>query len=114
MAVRDHATAAETSAVLDEAHLGDIQGALGTIRVEDTGARRTWFARLLTLAAIVGPGLIVMVGDNDAGGVATYAQAGQNYGLSLLWVLPLLVPVLIVNQEMVVRLGAVTGVGHAA
>jgi NRAMP (natural resistance-associated macrophage protein)-like metal ion transporter len=54
-----------------------------------------------------------MVGDNDAGGVATYAQAGQNYGYSLLWTLLLLVPVLIVNQEMVVRLGAVTGVGHA-
>jgi Mn2+/Fe2+ NRAMP family transporter len=67
----------------------------------------------LTLLAIVGPGIIVMVGDNDAGGVATYAQAGQNYGYSLLWVLLLLVPVLIVNQEMVVRLGAVTGVGHA-
>ena len=61
----------------------------------------------------MGPGLIVMVGDNDAGGVATYSQAGQNYGTSLLWVLLLLVPVLIVNQEMVVRLGAVTGVGHA-
>ena len=61
----------------------------------------------------MGPGLIVMVGDNDAGGVATYAQAGQNYGYSLLWTLVLLVPVLIVNQEMVVRLGAVTGVGHA-
>jgi NRAMP (natural resistance-associated macrophage protein)-like metal ion transporter len=55
----------------------------------------------------------VMVGDNDAGGVATYSQAGQNYGTSLLWVLLLLIPVLIVNQEMVVRLGAVTGVGHA-
>ena len=54
-----------------------------------------------------------MVGDNDAGGVSTYAQAGQNYGLTLLWTLPLLIPVLIVNQEMVVRLGAVTGVGHA-
>jgi Mn2+/Fe2+ NRAMP family transporter len=54
-----------------------------------------------------------MVGDNDAGGVSTYAQAGQNYGYSLLWVLLLLIPVLIVNQEMVVRLGAVTGVGHA-
>jgi Mn2+/Fe2+ NRAMP family transporter len=54
-----------------------------------------------------------MVGDNDAGGVATYAQAGQNYRLTLLWTLVLLVPVLIVNQEMVVRLGAVTGVGHA-
>jgi Mn2+/Fe2+ NRAMP family transporter len=67
----------------------------------------------MTLLAIVGPGIIVMVGDNDAGGVATYAQAGQNYGYSLLWVLLLLIPVLIVNQEMVVRLGAVTGVGHA-
>jgi Mn2+/Fe2+ NRAMP family transporter len=54
-----------------------------------------------------------MVGDNDAGGVSTYAQAGQNYGYSLLWTLVLLIPVLIVNQEMVVRLGAVTGVGHA-
>jgi len=101
------------TAVLDEAHLGDIQGALGTIRVHDEGQRRNWRGRLLTLLAIMGPGLIVMVGDNDAGGVATYAQAGQNYGLSLLWTLPLLIPVLIVNQEMVVRLGAVTGVGHA-
>jgi len=54
-----------------------------------------------------------MVGDNDAGGVSTYAQAGQDYGYSLLWTLVLLVPVLIVNQEMVVRLGAVTGLGQA-
>ena len=67
----------------------------------------------MALLAIIGPGLIVMVGDNDAGGVATYSQVGQNYGTSLLWVLLLVVPVLIVNQEMVVRLGAVTGVGHA-
>lgn len=102
-----------SSAVLDEAHVGDIRGALGTIRQQDVAGRRGWGARLLTLAAIVGPGIIVMVGDNDAGGVATYSQAGQNYGTSLLWVLPLLIPVLIVNQEMVVRLGAVTGVGHA-
>jgi Mn2+/Fe2+ NRAMP family transporter len=100
------------TAVLDDAHLGDIEGAFGTIRVQDVGARRTWGARLLTFAAILGPGIIVMVGDNDAGGVSTYSQAGQNYGTSLLWVLPLLIPVLIVNQEMVVRLGAVTGVGH--
>ncbi|HZU81101.1 MAG TPA: NRAMP family divalent metal transporter, partial [Acidimicrobiales bacterium] len=101
------------SAVLDEAHLGDIQGAFGTISQHDVGSRKSWRTRLLTLAAIIGPGIIVMVGDNDAGGVSTYAQAGQNYGLSLLWTLPLLIPVLIVNQEMVVRLGAVTGVGHA-
>src|ERR1019366_6438093 len=100
-------------AVLDSAHVGDIQGAFGTIGQHDIGARRSWRARALALAAIIGPGLIVMVGDNDAGGVATYSQAGQNYGTSLLWVLLLLIPVLIVNQEMVVRLGAVTGVGHA-
>ncbi|PPJ02073.1 manganese transporter [Nocardia nova] len=101
------------SAVLDSAHLGDIEGALGRIRLSDSDHPRTLRTRALTLLAIVGPGLIVMVGDNDAGGVATYAQAGQNYGYSLLWVLLLLIPVLIVNQEMVVRLGAVTGVGHA-
>jgi Mn2+/Fe2+ NRAMP family transporter len=99
--------------VLDEAHLGDIEGALGRIRVGDDGGRRGLRRRLVTFLAIMGPGLIVMVGDNDAGGVSTYAEAGQNYGYSLLWVLLLLIPVLIVNQEMVVRLGAVTGVGHA-
>lgn len=101
------------SAVLDSAHLGDIHGAFGTLRHHDVEPRRSWRARLSTLLAIMGPGLIVMIGDNDAGGVATYAQAGQNYGTSLLWTLLLLVPVLIVNQEMCVRLGAVTGVGHA-
>src|SRR5712664_3681644 len=101
------------TAHLDEAHVGDIQGAWGTIRRGDTARRKTWFQRLLTLLVIMGPGLVVMIGDNDAGGVATYAQAGQNYGTSLLWTLFLLIPVLIVNQEMVLRLGAVSGVGHA-
>ncbi|MGD0454907.1 MAG: Nramp family divalent metal transporter [Solirubrobacteraceae bacterium] len=81
--------------------------------MHDTGERHGWRSRAMALLAIMGPGLIVMVGDNDAGGVSTYAQAGQNYGTSLLWVLLLLIPVLIVNQEMVIRLGAVTGVGHA-
>jgi Mn2+/Fe2+ NRAMP family transporter len=103
---------ARPTAVLDQAHLGNIEGALGRIRVDEEHFAG-WRRRLVTFLAIVGPGLIVMVGDNDAGGVSTYAQAGQNYGYSLLWVLLLLIPVLIVNQEMVVRLGAVTGVGHA-
>src|SRR6201996_2502157 len=105
--------AAPRTAVLDSAHVGDIEGALGRISLSDTDRPRTLKVRLATMLAIIGPGLIVMVGDNDAGGVATYAQAGQNYRYSLLWVLLLLIPVLIVNQEMVVRLGAVTGVGHA-
>ncbi|SEC03285.1 Nramp family divalent metal transporter [Paenibacillus sp. GP183] len=109
----DQQTLNSKSAVLDSAHLGDINGALGTVKQDDHAPRKTWGAILRTLLAIMGPGLIVMVGDNDAGGIATYAQAGQNYGTSLLWVLLLLLPVLIVNQEMVVRLGLVTGVGHA-
>jgi Mn2+/Fe2+ NRAMP family transporter len=92
---------------------GEIRGAFGTIKLEDRTPSRTWRQRLLTLAAIMGPGIIVLVGDNDAGGVSTYAQAGQDAGYTLLWTLILLVPVLIVNQEMVVRLGAVTGLGLA-
>jgi Mn2+/Fe2+ NRAMP family transporter len=101
------------TAVLDEAHIGDINGAFGTIRHGDHGPRIGWRARAMTLLAILGPGLIVMVGDNDAGAFSTYTQAGQNYGTTLLWTLMLLIPVLYVNQEMVLRLGAVSGVGHA-
>jgi len=100
-------------AALDEAHVGHIHGAFGTILHGDVAPRETWKHRLITLMAILGPGLIVMVGDNDAGAFATYGQAGQNYGTTLLWTLALLIPVLYVNQEMVLRLGAVTGVGHA-
>jgi Mn2+/Fe2+ NRAMP family transporter len=68
--------------------------------------------RLFAFLVVMGPGIIVMIGDNDAGGVTTYAQAGQAYGYSLLWLFPVLLVVLFVAQEMVGRLGAVTGVGH--
>ena len=100
-------------AALDTAHIGDIEGAFGTIRLGDEAPRAGLKARLMTLLAVIGPGLIVMTGDNDAGAFGTYTQAGQNYGTSLLWVLLLLVPVLYVNQEMVLRLGVISGVGHA-
>ncbi|MFE3191299.1 NRAMP family divalent metal transporter [Nocardia sp. NPDC059240] len=111
-----HSTVADSpnpGAVMDSAHVGDIVGALGRVGQHDTSEGRTRWQRFRMLLAIMGPGLIVMVGDNDAGGVATYAQAGQNYGMALVWTLVLLIPVLYVNQEMVVRLGAVAGVGHA-
>src|ERR1700720_3885942 len=113
MSNRNIRNAGPRTAVLDAAHIGDIEGALGTIYQGDTRHRKTWKARFATLLAIIGPGLIVMVGDNDAGAFGTYTQAGQNYGTALLWTLVLLIPVLYVNQEMVLRLGAVTGVGHA-
>src|ERR1700726_4280795 len=98
---------------LDTAHVGDIRGALGTIDHGDTAPRNGWGGRPRSLLPILGPGLIVMAGDNDAGAFSTYSQAGQNYGDTLLWTLVLLIPVLYVNQEMVIRLGGVTGVGHA-
>jgi Mn2+/Fe2+ NRAMP family transporter len=113
MNFRPNIDAAVSISVLDEAHIGHIHGAFGTILQGDTRPRESWKHRLQTLLAILGPGLIVMVGDNDAGAFGTYTQAGQNYGTALLWTLLLLIPVLYVNQEMVLRLGAVTGVGHA-
>ena len=104
---------AERRSVLDRAHRGDIEGALGRVGASDTGPRRTLRTRMATLLGIMGPGIVVMVADNDAGGLSLYAAAGQNHGLGLLWLLLLLAPVLFITQEMVARLGAVTGAGHA-
>jgi NRAMP (natural resistance-associated macrophage protein)-like metal ion transporter len=69
-----------------------------------------WFAIFLT---VTGPGVIVMIADNDAGGITTYAATGARYGYGLLWFLIILGPVAYVIQEMTVRLGAVTKRGHA-
>jgi Mn2+/Fe2+ NRAMP family transporter len=89
------------------------------VEVEATSVRgmvvkSKWLHNLLTFLVVFGPGLIVMVADNDAGAVSTYSQAGAQYGNHLLWVLALLLPVTYFIQEMVVRLGIATGKGHAA
>jgi Mn2+/Fe2+ NRAMP family transporter len=73
-----------------------------------------WRRNLLLFLLVFGPGLIVMEADNDAGAVTTYTQAGAQYGLHLLWVLVLLLPITYFCQEMVARLGIATGEGHAA
>jgi len=69
--------------------------------------------RTLIFLAVLGPGLITMVADNDAGGISTYAVTGSKYGFSLLWIFFILVPMAFYVQEMTVRLGAVTKRGHA-
>lgn len=69
--------------------------------------------RGLILLAVIGPGIITMIADNDAGGISTYAQTGAKTGFSLLWVFIILVPMAYYIQEMTVRLGAVTKRGHA-
>ncbi len=62
---------------------------------------------------IAGPGIIVMVADNDAGGITTYSVTGARFSFHLIWFLVLLGPVAYFVQEMTVRLGAVTKRGHA-
>ena len=69
--------------------------------------------RGLILLAVIGPGIITMVADNDAGGISTYAQTGAKTGFNLLWAFIILVPMAYYVQEMTVRLGAVTKRGHA-
>jgi Mn2+/Fe2+ NRAMP family transporter len=76
--------------------------------------RSLWKKHLLTFLMVFGPGLIVMEADNDAGAVSTYMQAGGQYGLHLLWILIVLLPICYFVQEMVARLGIATGKGHAA
>jgi NRAMP (natural resistance-associated macrophage protein)-like metal ion transporter len=69
--------------------------------------------RSAILLAVLGPGLITMIADNDAGGISTYAVTGSKYGFNLLWVFIILIPMAYFVQEMTVRLGAVTKRGHA-
>ena len=67
--------------------------------------------RLLFFLSIVGPGIITANVDNDAGGITTYSLAGAHYGYGLLWSLIPITVLLIMVQEMVARLGVVTGKG---
>ena len=73
-----------------------------------------WLQRVLLAMTLVGPGILVMIADNDAGGVITYAQTGATYGIGF-FIPAILLGGLIayVVQEMTVRLGAVTHRGHA-
>jgi Mn2+/Fe2+ NRAMP family transporter len=67
--------------------------------------------RLLAFLAIMGPGLVTSTADNDAGGIATYSTLGAAYGYQMLWILLLITLSLGVVQEMVARMGVVTGKG---
>jgi NRAMP (natural resistance-associated macrophage protein)-like metal ion transporter len=74
---------------------------------------RRFRIRLLIFLAVLGPGMITANVDNDAGGIYTYSLAGAKFGFSLLWTLIPITVALIVVQEMVARMGAVTGKGLA-
>ena len=75
---------------------------------------RSPLRNLLLFLLLIGPGILVMIGDNDAGGVITYATTGARYGIGFFVpFLLLMIPVAYVVQEMTVRLGAVSQKGHA-
>src|SRR5512147_1299266 len=74
---------------------------------------RGWKTRAFIFLAVIGPGIITANVDNDAGGIYTYSDAGARFGYSLLWTLIPITVALIVVQEMVARMGVVTGKGLA-
>jgi NRAMP (natural resistance-associated macrophage protein)-like metal ion transporter len=71
------------------------------------------FRRLFILLAVIGPGLITTNAGNDAGAIATYSQAGAEFGYQMLWILALITVSLAVVNEMGARMGVVTGKGLA-
>ena len=75
--------------------------------------RRVWLHQLLILLSVIGPGLITANVDNDATGITGYSLAGAQYGYGLLWAVVLVTISLAVVQEMVARMGVVTGKGLA-
>ena len=62
-----------------------------------------WWKAIRLYLIIAGPGLVVMIADNDAGGITTYAATGAKYGYHLIWFLLILIPVAYYVQEMTVR-----------
>jgi NRAMP (natural resistance-associated macrophage protein)-like metal ion transporter len=84
------------------------RGAQGVSRVRRTVERRP---RVFIFLAVLGPGVITACAGNDAGGIATFASVGADYGYRLLWILIPLTFSLGIVQEMCARMGAVTGKG---
>ena len=88
--------------------------AVDRLRIKSERLKRTGMSKFLLAIALIGPGIIVMIADNDAGGVITYAQSGSIFGLGFfLPFMLLMIPVAYIVQEMTVRLAAVTRRGHA-
>ncbi|MGA2778861.1 MAG: divalent metal cation transporter [Steroidobacteraceae bacterium] len=69
-------------------------------------------SRWSRFAVVVGPGLVVMLADTDAGSIITAAQSGAQWGYRLLLLQLILIPILFVVQELTVRLGIVSSRGH--
>src|SRR5579872_5555478 len=86
----------------------------GADRLESAGLWRTLWARVKEHPlSRVGPGLITGAADDDPSGIATYSQAGAQFGLNMLWTMPLTYPLMAAIQSLCGRIGRVTGQGLA-
>jgi Mn2+/Fe2+ NRAMP family transporter len=86
---------------------------ISTIKAADAGKAGKRFTRLrfLALLAVLGPGLLAGLADDDPAGITTYSQLGAGYGYQLLWVLTISTAALILFQQLGARIGVVTGQG---
>lgn len=75
---------------------------------------RKHYGRFGRFVRVLGPGVVTGAADDDPSGIATYSQAGAVYGYGLLWLFPIMFPLLLAVQESCARIGAVTGSGLAA
>ena len=96
---------------LDDLELADLEARPAKWLPVNPRRFRQWRKHFLVFLAVVGPGIITANVDNDAGGILTYSQAGAGFGYSLLWTLVPITVALMVVQEMVARMGVVTGKG---
>ena len=76
--------------------------------------RRSNRSKILSILAVMGPGLLTSLAGNDAVGIATYSNAGATYGYGQLWTVPLMCLLLVVVQETSARMGCATGKGFAS
>lgn len=103
-----------TSSVENSPRPTPSHGTPGTPTGRPPGIRRSLRRRLLVILGFMGPGIIAANAGNDAGGIATYASAGAQFGYRTLFAMVLVTVALVVVQEMCARLGAYTGEGLGA
>lgn len=83
-------------------------------REQNLAKARKQYGKFGRFVRVLGPGVVTGAADDDPSGIATYSQAGAMYGYSLLWLFPIMFPLLLAVQESCARIGAVTGDGLAA
>lgn len=82
-------------------------------REQNLAHARKHYSKFGRAVRVLGPGVVTGAADDDPSGIATYSQAGAVYGYGLLWLFPIMFPLLLAVQESCARIGAVTGNGLA-